>query len=68
MDQLATVSRAVAKVSEWMDRRDEAIQAAYEAGHSLSEIGKAAGMTLEGVRRVLQRRDVQLRRRGRSPA
>jgi hypothetical protein len=65
VDELATVSHAARKVSEWTQRYEESIETAYDAGHSLNEIGNAAGLTLEGVRQLLLRRGVQLRRRGR---
>lgn len=68
VDELATVSHAARKVSEWTQRYEESIETAYDAGHSLNEIGNASGLTLEGVRKLLLRRGVQLRPRGRGGA
>ena len=50
---LATVTRATRQRVDAEARYRAAIRAASDAGHSLSEIGKAAGLTRNGVRYLL---------------
>ena len=51
---LAAVTRATRARVDADERFRNAIRAASEAGHSLSEIGKASGLTRNGVRYVIK--------------
>jgi hypothetical protein len=53
--ELAAIERATERVNEANAKRYAAIRAAHEAGHSLRTIATAAGLTPEGVRKVVAR-------------
>lgn len=58
---LDKAARDRARVKDCIERAEASAEAAYKAGASLSEIAKATGMTGEGVRRILSRREVDMR-------
>jgi hypothetical protein len=64
-EYVAEVKRAAELAAQSLDRRDRAIAAGYQAGAPLSRLADAAGLTVEGVRRIVQRAGVELRPPGR---
>lgn len=58
---LAKAARLRARVADCIERAEVAAVEAYEAGASLSQVGKALGITGEGARRMLARRNVTMR-------
>lgn len=58
---LAAVARSDVKATEWAERREVDIEAAYRAGASLSLIAERCSLTVPGVRKLLIRRGVELR-------
>jgi excisionase family DNA binding protein len=64
-DPLDEVEQRARAASDDLERRDAAIVAAYAADKSLAEIARRAGLSVEGVRQVLDRAGVKLRPRGR---
>jgi excisionase family DNA binding protein len=66
-DPLAAVEEASRDAQDALDRRDRAILAAYQADPtaSLSRLSRAANLSVETVRRIIQRQGGELRRVGR---
>ena len=52
-NELRAVTRAVRKRDQAWQAYEDALRAAREAGHTLQEIGDAAGLTKMGVRHRL---------------
>jgi len=67
VDPLDEVEQRARAAVDDLERRDAAIVAAYlpPTERSLAEIGRRAGLSVEGVRQVLVRAGVELRPRGR---
>lgn len=54
-DELLEVRTAGRRQREWTRRRDDAIVAAYRAGHSLREIAVEVQLSHSGVKRIVER-------------
>jgi predicted HTH domain antitoxin len=63
MDELAAVRQAANKRRQWAERLENSIIAAYQlpAGNSLNALAEASGLSVEGVRKLLRRRGIELR-------
>jgi transposase-like protein len=58
---LAKLARTSQKAKDWTEQKAKDAAAAYEAGASVSEVGKAMGVSPEAARRYLERQGVQRR-------
>lgn len=66
VDHLDAAERSAAKISEWSHRHAADVEAAYiQDGYSLGQIAQRLGLTVEGVRKRLRTRGVELRPKGR---